>query len=214
METDLRFIGQRIRRWREELELSLHELARRSGVAPSTIQKVETGHMVPSISILMKIARGLDRRPSELVSDETEALDVVFMRAKEHSTTGSVKKMKVERLSGDLFDPSIEMWRVGVSPGYSSGTTPHAYEGEEVIVAEDGVLSFEVEDQEYRLQAGDTLHFKADLAHRWWNDGDTVARFIIVGTFPRGLRRKLHRQLQGSAKKSSSQAPRGASDRQ
>ncbi len=199
MEEDLQFIAERIRRWREELDLSLHELARRADVAPSTIQKVETGHMVPSISILMKIARGLERRPSELVNDESEDVEVIFMRAKEHSTTGSMKKMKVERLSGDLFDPSIEMWRVSVSPGFSSGTTPHAYEGEEVIVSEEGTLGFQVEGRDYRLQSGDSLHFKAGLAHRWWNDGDTTARFIIAGTFPRGLRRKLYQEVQGTA---------------
>jgi transcriptional regulator with XRE-family HTH domain len=196
LDKDLHFIGRRIRGWREGLDLSLQELARRADVAPSTIQKVETGQMVPSIAIVMKIARGLDRRPTELISDESEELEVVFQRAKEHSITGSIKKMKAERLSGDLFNPAIEMWRVTVSPGFSSGSESHAYEGEEVIICEAGQLAFSIEDQAFELHEGDTLHFKADLPHRWWNEGDTAARFLITGNFPKGLRRKLHRQIQ------------------
>lgn len=200
MDEDLKLIARRIRGWREELGLSLHELARRADVSPSTIQKVETEQMVPSISIVMKIARGLDRRPTELISDEPEHLDVVLIRAKEHATSGSIAKMKAERLSGDLFDPSIEMWRVFVSPGFSSGSDPHAYEGEELILCEEGCVTFAFEEYEYQMQAGDSLHFKADLPHRWWNDGDTVARIIIAGTFPKALRRKLHEQMQNPRK--------------
>ena len=196
MDKVLHFIGRRIREWREDLGLSLHELARRSDVAPSTIQKVETGQMVPSIAIIMKIARGLERRPTELISDESEELEVVFQRAKEHSITGSIKKMKAERLSGDLFNPAIEMWRVTVSPGFSSGSESHAYEGEEIIICEAGHLTFSIEGQSYDLHEGDTLHFKAAIPHRWWNQGETAARFIVAGNFPRGLRKQLHRQIQ------------------
>ena len=99
-----------------------------------------------------------------------------------------------------LFDPSIEMWRVFVSPGFSSGSDPHAYEGEELILCEEGCVTFAFEECEYQMQAGDSLHFKADLPHRWWNDGDTVARIIIAGTFPKALRRKLHEQMQNPRK--------------
>lgn len=201
MEEELEVIGKRIRQWRDELHLSLHALAPRCDVAPSTIQKIETGQMVPSIAIVMKIARGLGRRPSELISTESHEMDVVFMRAKEHSFAGSAKKIRVERLSGDLFDPAIEMWRVTVGSGYSSGEEPHAYEGEEVVVCEKGRMTFAVAYDEYDLQVGDTLHFKSDLPHRWWNSGDGAACFVIAGSFPRGLRQELHRQIQSPPQK-------------
>ena len=82
MEEDIEFVGVRVRQWRDELGLSLQDLSNRCDVAPSTIQKVETGQMVPSIAIALKIARGLDRRPAELLSSEPEEADVVFMRSK------------------------------------------------------------------------------------------------------------------------------------
>lgn len=62
-------VARRVRHLRAEAHLTLHELAHRSGVATSTIQKVETGQMVPSIAVLLKIARGLDRPIADLLAD-------------------------------------------------------------------------------------------------------------------------------------------------
>ena len=63
IDPDLERIAGRVRRWREEAGLTLLELARRSGVAASTIQKVESLQMVPTIGVLLKIARGLEHQP-------------------------------------------------------------------------------------------------------------------------------------------------------
>ena len=48
---------------------TLQQLANRCGVAASTIHKIESQQMVPTVSVLLKIARGLGCRPEELVRD-------------------------------------------------------------------------------------------------------------------------------------------------
>ena len=59
---ELAQISRRIRRWREEKGLTLQQLAERSDLATSTVQKVETGQMIPSVAVLLKVARGLGRQ--------------------------------------------------------------------------------------------------------------------------------------------------------
>ena len=201
MDEALEHLSRRVRRWREELDLSLHELGARSDVAASTIQKVETGQMIPSVAVMIKIARGLDRRPSELVSDDSHEDDVVLLRSKEHPVIGAGSKLRVERLSGDLFDPAIEVWRIKVAPGYGSGRGKYAYEGEEVVICEEGEGTFTIADQDYIVGVGDSLHFKANLPRQWWNSGDQAARFLIAGNFPKGLRSKLHREIRHGGKR-------------
>lgn len=49
--------------------LTLQQLAARSHVAASTIHKIEAQQMIPTISVLLKIAKGLERRPKELIRD-------------------------------------------------------------------------------------------------------------------------------------------------
>ncbi len=193
-------ISRRVRRWREQQGLSLHELASRSDVAASTIQKIETEQMVPSVAVLLKVARGLGRRPAELVGDEPEEHEVVLLRAKRHPTITTGREMRVERLSGDLFDPAIELWRIQLQPGRGSGKGDYSYDGEEVVICEEGQVTYRVGGEDYVLEAGDTLHFKAALPHQWWNSGDTPARFVVAGSYPKGLRSKLHRQVQRSGR--------------
>jgi transcriptional regulator with XRE-family HTH domain len=181
-------ISARIRRWREEEGLTLQELAKRSGVATSTVQKVETGQMIPSVAVLLKLAHGFGRRPTELIRETDTDRDVSHVRASERQRSGHEKSVSVERLSGDLSDPAIEMWRVYVQPGAGSGRAPIRYDGEEVVVCEVGPLLFDIEGVEFRLEAGDTLHFKAHRPHSWRNGGACVVHFTVTGTLPARFR--------------------------
>lgn len=181
-------ISRRIRRWREEKGLTLQELAERSDLATSTVQKVETGQMIPSVAVLLKVARGLGRRPTELIHDGHHDLEVVHATPDERDRLGGAPSVAVERLSGELSDPALEMWRVTLWPGASSGLDRIQYEGEELVVCERGRVNFALGDEEYVLSGGDTLHFKAHIPHSWRNCGKGVARFTITGTLPQKFR--------------------------
>lgn len=62
-------MAMQVRSCRARDGLTLQQLATRCGVAASTIHKVESQQMVPTVAILLKIARGLGCRPEELVRD-------------------------------------------------------------------------------------------------------------------------------------------------
>jgi len=188
IDSEIARISARIRRWRAEEGLTLQQLAKRSGVATSTVQKVETGQMIPSVAVLLKLAHGLGRRPTELIRESEPEREISHVRASERQRSGHEKSVSVERLSGDLSDPTVEMWRVYVQPGAGSGRASIRYDGEELVACEAGVLLFEIEGEEFVLEPGDTLHFKAHRPHAWRNGGDSVARFTVTGTLPARLR--------------------------
>ena len=187
-------ISERIRRWREAAGLTLQELASRSGLATSTVQKVETGQMIPSVAVLLKLSHGLGRRPSELISEGDSDLEVAYITASERDRTMHEKSMIIERLSGDLSEPALEMWRVHLQPDASSGSAPIHYDGEEVVVCEKGTVVFTIGDEEYELAAGDSLHFKAHLPHSWRNQSRREARFTVTGTLPAKFRAMIRSQ--------------------
>ena len=188
-------ISERIRAWREHAGYTLQELARRSGLATSTVQKVETGQMVPSVAVLLKVAHGLGRRPTELIHAGDGEQVVSHQSAGERDRAGSDETLHIERLSGDIVDPALEMWRVTLWPGASSGKAPIRYEGEELVLCEKGRVSFRVGESAYELAAGDTLHFKARVPHSWRNESRGVARFTVVGTLPAKLRALLRHRV-------------------
>ena len=65
MDDDLKRIASRIREWRDAAGLTLQKLGDRAGVSASTIHKIENLQTIPTIAVLLKIANGLNRRPSE-----------------------------------------------------------------------------------------------------------------------------------------------------
>ncbi len=199
-------IGERIRKWREQEGLTLQALGRRAGVATSTVHKIETAQMIPSVAVLLKVARGLGRRPAELVQDGAEEPDAIHVRASRRREVGAPGRMLVERLSGDLFDPVLDMWRVTLYPDHASGTL--RYEGEEILVCERGRLSVRVGAREFALRAGDSLHLKASIPHSWSNRGSGPARFTVTGTLPHRFHAALHERLAAPPRAAGPERPR------
>jgi transcriptional regulator with XRE-family HTH domain len=192
---EIRRMAQRIRSAREDAGLTIGELARRAELAASTIQKVETLQMVPSVAVLVKIARGLERSPGDFIRDEGAAPEVLHLREKDRHRVGLRERMLVERLSGDLADSGLEVWRVTHQPGSGSGDEGLCFDGEVVVLCEEGALTFQVGDVPYLLEEGDSLHFRASRPHRWRNEGPLAARFLYVGTLPAAVRAAIQARL-------------------
>ncbi len=154
IDAEIARLARRVRQWREAAGLTLQELAERSAVATSTIQKVESYQRVPSVAVALKIARGLGRSARDLVSDAPPRASVVHLAAAQRHPVGSRRRMRVERLSGDLAEAGVEMRRVALQPGYGSGRDGFEYEGDELVLGEKGEVTFEIGEQKYLLRGG------------------------------------------------------------
>jgi transcriptional regulator with XRE-family HTH domain len=195
IDDELARIAGRLRSAREASMLTLHELARRSGVAASTIQKVETQQMVPSVAVLLKIARGLGQEIGNLLRSPSDELRVVHQRAEERLVVSGRSGLVAERLVGDIFEPVLEVWRLTHQPGTGSGRGRLSHEGESLVLCETGEITFRVGGEEFVLHPGDTLHFKQTLPHDWRNNGSVPAQFLVAATLPRETRARLHERL-------------------
>ncbi len=66
-------MGRRLRRIRAERDLTLHALSGLSGVAISTISKIENGQVSPVYGTLKKLADGLGLPLERLITDAAVA---------------------------------------------------------------------------------------------------------------------------------------------
>ncbi len=208
-EAELRRVAERVRRWREEGQLTLQELARRSGVAASTFQKVETQQMTPTVGVLIKIAHGLDRATTELLREPTHELRVVHLPAEARHPVGLRSRMMVERLTGDVSEPSLEVWRVVHEPGSGSGDDAVRWDGEALVLCEGGEVDYRIGDETYSLRAGDSLHYKTTLPHSWINNGTGPAQLLLVATRPYKLKTLFHRRLREASAPAARSKPPG-----
>src|SRR4051812_42953361 len=70
-------IGARVRLLREAMDLSLRDLAERSGVSAPMLSQVERGETSPTLAVAAKIAAGLELTLSQLLRLDEGASAVV-----------------------------------------------------------------------------------------------------------------------------------------
>src|SRR5271170_7321074 len=91
LETSSDALGPRIRALREAMDLSLRDLAERSGVSAPMLSQVERGDTSPTLTLAARIAAGLDLRLSQLLRlDEDGAVTIV--RRNERRRGGNARR--------------------------------------------------------------------------------------------------------------------------
>jgi transcriptional regulator with XRE-family HTH domain len=173
-------LGPKIRELRRQKNLSLQQLAERSGVSAAAIHKIERNGMVPTIATLMKLAGALNRTVGWLVDEETmEGRQAVHVRASERKPVFTSKTgLELMGLTGPYGRFFMAGAVATVEPETDSGPKPMEHPGEELVYVLDGSLHFDVDGVAYVLRRGDALHFRTDRPHRWANPGTRPARAL------------------------------------
>jgi transcriptional regulator with XRE-family HTH domain len=182
-------IGPRVKALREAMDLSLRDLATRSGVSAPMLSQVERGETSPTLQIAARIAAGLELRLSQLLRLD-EGGSVTIVRSGE-GRGGGADGHGYEILSPPLPGLRAELSRHRLAPGATTGgpgdPPMHEPGARETAVVEAGPLTLFVDGQRHTLQAGDTVTFDADLPHHFENSGKEEA--VLLAVVSAGLRR-------------------------
>ena len=173
-------IGDRIRALRKENRLSIKKLAEMSGVSPAGIHKIENNMMVPTITVLMKLANALNRKVGYFVEEEVTR-DVELVTRKERTKLYSSRvHVWIENLAGGLENGHVSAIYSTVNPKGSSGRETMSHRGEEMILVLQNIIEFNIEEKKYLLKKGDCLHFRSELAHSWRNPSEKQTKAFWV----------------------------------
>ncbi|MCJ7824091.1 MAG: helix-turn-helix domain-containing protein [Anaerolineales bacterium] len=172
-------VGVRLRQLREQRGLSIRALARKSGLSANALSLIERGRSSPSVSTLYKVAAAMSVAITTFFQTEIELHDVVFLRAAERTRVPFTRGL-VEGLGGEQFSGRVEPFALTLENGASSGPQSIVHTGHEFVLCLRGQLEYQVEDEIYLLEAGDTLLFAAHCQHRWRNPGPLVTNAIFV----------------------------------
>jgi len=184
-------IGPRVRALREAMDLSLRDLAERSGVSAPMLSQVERGETSPTLSVAGRIAQGLDLRLSQLLRlDESGSVTVV--RAHERRRGGSPEAgHTIEVLTAPLPGQRAELSRHVLAPGTSTGGADdppmHEPGSREITLVERGAVVLCIDGERHELHEGDCVTFDADLPHHFENPTKEEAALLAVVSA--GLRR-------------------------
>jgi transcriptional regulator with XRE-family HTH domain len=183
-------IGPRVRALREAMDLSLRDLAERSGVSAPMLSQVERGETSPTLAVASRIAAGLELRLSQLLRlDESSSVSVV--RAADRRRGGGADGHRFEILTPPLPGQRAELSRhvlaAGATTGGEGDPPMHEAGSREIAHVDAGAVVLHIDGAEHRLEQGDTVTFDADLAHRFENPGPGEA--VLLAVVSAGLRR-------------------------
>lgn len=180
-------VGVKIRQIREMKKVSLEELAERSGMDITIIQKIEQGKNIPSLAPLIKIARALGVRLGTFL-DDSDSYGPVVVRSGEHQKgmrftsqpSESREHLNFFSLAFDKAGRNMEPFIIDIEPGQQSDYMLSSHEGEEFIYVLDGSVEINYGKEIYKLAKGDSIYLDSIVLHNVHAGNNQSARILAV----------------------------------
>lgn len=172
-------LGLRLRKRRQQLGLTLKEVAVGAGLSVGFISQIERGITAPSLSSLVSVSRVLGMEVGEFLT-QPRSLGGITRHDQRLVYAVSANSLAYERISSTFPGNVLRSVIIHEPPGHRS--EPIAHEGDEMFYVLEGSLTVEVAGERTVLEEGDSLHFASTKIHSSWNHTDKPARILWVGT--------------------------------
>jgi transcriptional regulator with XRE-family HTH domain len=160
----LEVIAASLRRERRRAGLSLTEVARRAGIAKSTLSQLESGTGNPSLETLWAICVALDAPFSRLLDPPSP--HILLIRADEGPTVSSAEAdYQATLLAACPPGARRDVYRILAEPGHARASEPHMPGVVEHVVIGAGRALVGVAGEAVELNPGDYIRYPADVPH-------------------------------------------------
>jgi len=160
----LEVIAAALRRERRRTGLSLTEVARRAGIAKSTLSQLESGTGNPSIETLWAICVALDAPFSRLLDPPRPLIQVI--RADEGPTVAAAEAdYQATLLAACPPGARRDVYRILAEPGHARASEPHMPGVVEHVVLGAGRALVGVAGEPAELGPGDYIRYPGDAPH-------------------------------------------------
>ena len=161
-------VGKRIRTYREKLEMSVYDLAQKSGIDEKVVNAIEKGQVLPALGVLTKISRALGQRLGTFMDDQFKP-DPIITRAKDLAA-GKVASEGVNVLgyashSLALGKPDRHMDPFRIEFAKDGVDEVSSHEGEELIICIAGEVELTYGNDRFSLLPGDTAYYNSVVKH-------------------------------------------------
>ena len=184
-----KIIGEKIQSIREMKNISIKDMAERSGLSQVQIIRIEGNEDFPSLAPLIKIARVLGVRLGTFLDDQ-QALGPVICRKDNLLSSEGIgftnnavtnnKYMSYHALSTDKSGRHMEPFLIDVLPAKDTNFVFSTHEGEEFIFVIDGSIEINYGKITYQLNKGDSIYYDSIVAHHVHAANELPAKILGV----------------------------------
>ncbi|MBQ6137131.1 MAG: cupin domain-containing protein [Kiritimatiellae bacterium] len=161
-------VGERIRMYRERLDMSVYDLAQKSGIDEKIINLIEKGKVLPALGYLTKLSRALGQRLGTFMDDQFKPDPIITraadLDAKKVSSEGTnVLGYASHSLALGKPDRHMDPFRIEFEANGVDDVSSH--EGEELIICIAGEVELTYGNEKTILRPGDTAYYNSVVRH-------------------------------------------------
>lgn len=182
-----RNVADALRRLRHERGLSLDKLALASGVSRAALSQIEASKTNPTLAVLWKVAVGLGVPFQTLLGAEGAGLCRVLRSSDRRPLRSLDGRVESSLLTPAGAMPGVEAYELRLSPRGVLQSQAHGLGTTETLVVLTGVVRVSVAEEVHELAPGDSLFFRADVAHAYENRSAHDARCLDLIAYGRPL---------------------------
>ncbi|MDO5725107.1 MAG: XRE family transcriptional regulator [Tissierellia bacterium] len=179
-------LGKTINRLRNELNLSIKDLAAMVEISSSMLSQIEHGNANPSLNTLRAIAYALEVPMFYLLLEEENNSTLIVKKQNRlkitHSTSNS-GDVEYHLLTPDLKG-DIEFCELTLAPGKETIDDMRSHKGEEVALCTKGKFELHIEEQVFILDEGDSIRIPKNTLHKWKNPTNEESVLVFAITPP------------------------------
>jgi len=174
-------IAKRFKELRIQQNLTLKDLSEKTGLSISFLSQVERGTSSLAITSLKKIADAFNV-PINYFFESWVNPNFYVKGDKMETFRLEGRSAEYGRLAGEFSGRALEPFMVIMDPGQSLGQT-FSHPGEEFCYVLEGAVLVTLEDKEYLVQAGDSIHFPSTMPHQLKNaSNEKICKILSVLT--------------------------------
>jgi len=184
-------ISNKIKEKRKAKGITIQELADKADVSKGLISQIENNRTVPSLLVLINIIRALNLDMNEFFNEigtEQQSSKVIIKQEAayqvfEKETAKGFLYKRVLTRSVKNFPVDIVILELKKGARRTQMVKTDAYEYKYII---QGKVEYQIENEKYILNTGDSLFFDGRLGHKPANIGDEDAKILVVYFFLEG----------------------------
>jgi transcriptional regulator with XRE-family HTH domain len=163
-------VGPRLRRFRERRELTLQDVATRTGISKSTLSRLESGQRRPSLELLLPLAEAYHLPLDELVG--APSVGDPRIRTRPRTRNGRLVFPLTQNPSG------MAVWKVVIPPERERRLRTHG--GYEWLYVLAGELRLILGEHDLSMHPGEVAEFDTSTPHWFGPAGDEPVEILSV----------------------------------
>jgi transcriptional regulator with XRE-family HTH domain len=181
-------LAERVRELRAARGWSLDALSKACGVSRSMLSQIERNEVNPTLAVTCGIAQAFGMSIGELVETPGVSSSLSIIRAGDKTYHyRSDADCQIRTLSPLHLEKDVEFYEVRLKKGGALESAPHFQGTREFLTVQSGQVRVTSGGHTEDLSVGDSVSYRADVAHAIRNVGKQEAVIFLVDIYRTGM---------------------------